>query len=86
MCKDEFDREEFLTPKGNRQTYCRPCRAIWFRRYRYLKKYGITVIGVKAPGEPFEYATEATRINADDLLKEMIGQTVRNKPNLLRTH
>ncbi len=32
------------------------------------KKYGITVIGVKAPGEPFEYATEATRINADDLL------------------
>ena len=43
MCKDEFDRKEFLTPKGNRQTYCRPCRAIWFRRYRYLKKYGITV-------------------------------------------
>lgn len=32
------------------------------------RKYGITVIGVKAPGEPFEYATEATRINADDLL------------------
>ena len=32
------------------------------------KKYGITVIGLKAPGEPFEYATEATRINADDLL------------------
>ena len=32
------------------------------------KKYGITVIGVKAHGEPFEYATEATRINADDLL------------------
>jgi trk system potassium uptake protein TrkA len=32
------------------------------------KKYGITVIGVKAPGEPFEYATESTRINADDLL------------------
>lgn len=32
------------------------------------RKYGITVIGVKPPGEPFEYATEATRINADDLL------------------
>lgn len=32
------------------------------------KKYGITVIGVKAPGEPFEYATQSTRINADDLL------------------
>lgn len=32
------------------------------------KKYGITVIGVKAPGQPFEYATGSTRINADDLL------------------
>lgn len=31
-------------------------------------KYGITVIGVKAPGEPFEYATDDTRIAADDLL------------------
>lgn len=32
------------------------------------KKYGITVIGVKSPGEPFEYATPETRINATDLL------------------
>lgn len=32
------------------------------------KKYGITVIGVKPPGEPFEYATENTRINRDDVL------------------
>ncbi len=31
-------------------------------------KYGITVIGVKSPGEPFEYATESTRINDDDVL------------------
>ncbi|MDO4607524.1 MAG: TrkA family potassium uptake protein [Bowdeniella nasicola] len=32
------------------------------------KKYGISVIGVKPPGEPFEYATENTRINRDDIL------------------
>ncbi|MEE6273925.1 potassium channel family protein [Georgenia wangjunii] len=32
------------------------------------KRYGVTVIGVKPPGEPFEYATEETRINAGDLI------------------
>lgn len=32
------------------------------------RKYGIIVIGVKAPGEPFEYATPETRIGASDLL------------------
>lgn len=32
------------------------------------RKYGITVIGRKSPGQPFEYATPDTRINADDLL------------------
>ncbi|HHW82311.1 MAG TPA: TrkA family potassium uptake protein [Actinomycetales bacterium] len=32
------------------------------------KKYGIQVIGVKSPGEPFEYATPETRINPTDTL------------------
>ncbi|MDD9207600.1 TrkA family potassium uptake protein [Georgenia sp. 10Sc9-8] len=32
------------------------------------RKYGITVIGVKPPGEPFEYASPTTRVNADDLI------------------
>ncbi|KAE8764356.1 potassium channel family protein [Georgenia thermotolerans] len=32
------------------------------------QRYGITIIGVKPPGEPFEYATPETRIGADDLL------------------
>ncbi|MPV38244.1 potassium channel family protein [Georgenia subflava] len=32
------------------------------------EKYGVTIIGVKPPGEPFEYATESTRIGAEDLL------------------
>lgn len=32
------------------------------------KKYGINVIGVKSPGEPFEYATGETRIFPDDAL------------------
>lgn len=32
------------------------------------RRYGINVIGVKPPGEPFEYATETTRIGADDVL------------------
>lgn len=32
------------------------------------KKYGVTVIGVKPPGEDFVYATEETRISANDLL------------------
>lgn len=32
------------------------------------RKYGIVVIGVKAPGQPFEYATDETRINPGDTL------------------
>lgn len=31
-------------------------------------KYGLTVIGVKSPGQPFEYATEDTRIDSDDVI------------------
>ncbi len=32
------------------------------------KKYGVRVIGVKPPGEEFVYATDETRISANDLL------------------
>ena len=32
------------------------------------KRYGVTVVGVKPPGEEFVYATEETRISANDLL------------------
>lgn len=32
------------------------------------KRYGVTIIGVKAPGVPFEYATDETRIDASDVL------------------
>ncbi len=32
------------------------------------KRYGVTVIGVKPPGEDFLYATEETRISANDIL------------------
>lgn len=32
------------------------------------ERYGVTVIGVKPPGEPFEYASEETRIGAEDVL------------------
>ena len=32
------------------------------------KRYGVTVIGVKPPGEDFVYATDDTRISANDLL------------------
>jgi trk system potassium uptake protein TrkA len=35
---------------------------------RIRQKYGVTVIGVKPPGEPFEYATPTTRIGSEDLL------------------
>jgi len=31
-------------------------------------RYGVTVVGVKSPGEEFEYATPETRIGANDLL------------------
>lgn len=31
-------------------------------------KYGVTIAGVKSPGEEFEYATPETRISANDLL------------------
>ncbi|MBC7290316.1 MAG: TrkA family potassium uptake protein, partial [Actinotalea sp.] len=32
------------------------------------QRYGVTVIGVKPPGQEFVYATESTRISANDLL------------------
>jgi trk system potassium uptake protein TrkA len=32
------------------------------------KRYGVTVIGVKSTGQDFEYATDETRISADDIL------------------
>ncbi len=32
------------------------------------KRYGVTILGVKSPGEDFVYATEATRIAADDTI------------------
>ncbi|MDR0625763.1 MAG: TrkA family potassium uptake protein, partial [Bifidobacteriaceae bacterium] len=32
------------------------------------KKYGVTVIGVKSPGQEFEYATDETRVSPQDLL------------------
>lgn len=32
------------------------------------KRYGVTVLGVKPPGEDFLYATEETRISANDIL------------------
>ncbi|MDR1440836.1 MAG: TrkA family potassium uptake protein [Bifidobacteriaceae bacterium] len=32
------------------------------------KKYGVTVIGVKSPGQEFEYATQDTRVSQQDLL------------------
>lgn len=32
------------------------------------KRYGVTVLGVKSPGEDFVYATEETRISANDTL------------------
>ncbi len=35
---------------------------------RVNRRYGITVIGVKPPGQPFVYATDETRIDASDLL------------------
>ena len=38
------------------------------------KKYGVTIVGVKRPGENFTYATPETRVNARDLLI-VAGQT-----------
>lgn len=32
------------------------------------KRYGVTIIGVKPPGQPFRYATDETRIDAKDVL------------------
>lgn len=32
------------------------------------KRYGVTVIGVKSPGEEFVYATDETRVSAHDIL------------------
>jgi trk system potassium uptake protein TrkA len=35
---------------------------------RLRTRYGVTVVGVKSPGEEFVYATPDTRISADDIL------------------
>ncbi len=35
---------------------------------RIRAKYGVTVLGVKSPGEAFEYATEETRIHPGDTI------------------
>lgn len=32
------------------------------------KRYGVTILGVKSPGEDFVYATEVTRISANDTI------------------
>ena len=32
------------------------------------ERYGVNILGVKSPDEPFEYATSATRIGEDDLI------------------
>jgi len=40
------------------------------------KRYGVTLVGVKAPGKPFEYARDETRIDAADTLI-LSGDTVR---------
>lgn len=32
------------------------------------KRYGVTILGVKAPNVPFQYALEETRIDAEDVL------------------
>jgi trk system potassium uptake protein TrkA len=32
------------------------------------EKYGVTIIGVKSPGEDFQYATPQTKISARDLI------------------
>ncbi|MCF2706009.1 TrkA family potassium uptake protein [Arcanobacterium haemolyticum] len=32
------------------------------------ERFGVTIIGVKAPGQPFEYTTDATRIGPEDLI------------------
>lgn len=35
---------------------------------RARQRFGVTILGVKSPGEPFEYATPATRIRAQDTI------------------
>lgn len=32
------------------------------------ERFGVTIIGVKAPGQPFEYATEETKIEPEDVI------------------
>lgn len=35
---------------------------------RVLERFGVTIIGVKSPGQPFEYTSPTTRIGAGDTL------------------
>lgn len=35
---------------------------------RIRERFGVTIIGVKSPGQPFEYTTSATRVGPEDII------------------
>jgi len=46
----------------------KPIRGIPLSESQVRRKYGITVVGVKAPGKDFTYATPETVISNHDLI------------------
>jgi len=57
---DDFALVKMYPPK--------PIRGIPLSESQVRRKYGITVVGVKAPGKDFTYATPETVISNHDLI------------------
>ena len=57
---DDFAVVKMYPPK--------PIRGISLSESRMRKKYGVTVVGVKAPGKDFSYATADTVVSDHDLI------------------
>ena len=61
----EMDRKGFSVVKMRPP---KACHGFTLAELDTRSKYGVTVIGVLSPGEPFEYASPQTRVDANDII------------------
>lgn len=46
----------------------RDIRGFTIGESRILERFGVTIIGVKSPGQPFEYTSPETRVSPEDII------------------
>ena len=61
----EMDRKGFSVVKMRPP---KACHGFTLAELDTRSRYGVTVIGVLSPGEPFEYAAPQTRVDANDII------------------